>query len=748
METKERAKLHRVLKIAAITSLLLVCGTGYMAFSTARYMKQVVRDRFNDQQLVLARATAVLVQERIQNAMEDLVVLNSLPSVQYAHPEAQERLLLFASSILRHDSIIEIRRVDAAGRQTFLATHRGLDLNPSGPPHPKMQSYLSWASDARNRGKTMGTEVRVYQKTEGRKTIVVDFIVPTYEDSTNHVHKEATHRFAGYLCATVNVTRLIAGIILPVRPGKDGYAWVLDSSGRFIYHPERSFVGENAFAIGDDAAPTKVLEEANLIQRNEMLKGKEGTGTYVSGWHRKAAEPSERYIGFTPVRIQGPNLNYTWSVAVLLPVEEMEGIINSVHQRQFQLQGITILIILLASTVVVIYEKRWSAVLEEEVALKTAHILRYARELGQSEAKYRTLVESAEDFIFTLTTEGVIETANRHMAEALRFDSQDPAGKALQQFLPEKPAAEQLRIVDEAVRSGKSRRTEVTTTIGGTDICLDCLYIPMINEENGRSRVLGIARDITERKKLESRLINSERLASLGTLAAGVAHEMNNPLGVILGFCDLLLEKTEPGTPEYNDLKTIERHGLRCKSIVERLLSFTLRGERSEELCDLNACLQNTLSMIEETLKDANIELVCSLAQDLPPLQGESAALQQAFLNLFNNAVLAMDDKGGALTVETGLDDSRARVLARVTDTGPGMKKEWIQRIFDPFFTKRSAGDGAGLGLSEVFGIISRWGGTVECVSKTEEEYPDHPGTTFILTLPIHTRAPESFSRA
>ncbi len=120
----------------------------------------------------------------------------------------------------------------------------------------------------------------------------------------------------------------------------------------------------------------------------------------------------------------------------------------------------------------------------------------------------------------------------------------------------------------------------------------------------------------------------------------------------MLGFCDLLLEKMDPGSMEYNDLKTIERHGLHCKSIVERLLSFARMREEREECCDLNANIESIVSVVKHTLDMNNIELVLSLSQDLPLVRGDSTGLQQVFLNLINNAVQAMDGKG-ALRIET-----------------------------------------------------------------------------------------------
>ena len=301
--------------------------------------------------------------------------------------------------------------------------------------------------------------------------------------------------------------------------------------------------------------------------------------------------------------------NYFWSVAVVAPVHEIEGSISLVYERQILLQSVIVLIILLGSVVVLLYELRWSTILENEVALKTTDIRRYATELERSEAKYRSLVESAEDLIFTLDRDGLIKTANRHLSVIFGLSSGELAGQSLYRFLPREQADEQLQLIREVSGSGRGQRVETLFHIQNQEFWFNIQYIPIKDDQSDTDLILGIARDITDRKSLERQLISAEKLASLGTLAAGVAHEINNPLGIMLGFCDLLLEKIDPGTMEYSDLKTIERHGLHCKSIVDGLLSFARMSEEAEETCDVNANVESVLSVVRHTLKMNNIEL-------------------------------------------------------------------------------------------------------------------------------------------
>ncbi len=736
MEARERVQLNKILRVVGIFTFFLIAGALSLGISTARQMKEIIRAQFNEQQLVLARTAAGRVEISIQNAIADIVLLNSLSTIQHCEPEQYEALLVAALPILNRDDIKEISRVDQDGNTLFVANDQGIAMRHFGLGHVDAAAYLSWASSMSNRGKTMAAGIRPKDPVGDRRHTVMDLIIPTYQDSTDSRHPWASHRFAGYLRATVDISELLKKIMTPVRSGKTGYSWVLDSSGTFLYHPESSFLGENAFEIRSNRNPGISFNQINQIQREEMLQGKEGVGTYTSGWHRDVIEPMEKLIAYTPVRIQGPFHDYTWSVAVVAPLHEIEGIIHQVYGRQILLQGLILLVILVCGAMVVLYELRWTTILEHEIAVKTKDLRTKAAELERSEANYRSLVEGAEDLIFTLCYDGVIRSANRHMTRIFGVEAGSLVGRSIAAFLPEEHGREQLNMVGEAIMSGKAQRAEVVFQVHNEPLWFHIQYIPIQGEGADSPIILGIARDITDRKSLEKQLINTEKLASLGTLAAGVAHEINNPLGIMLGFCDLLQEKIEPGTMEYNDLKIIERHGLHCKGIIERLLSFARISDETEEYCDVNSNIEAILSVVRHTLDMNNIAPVVHLGEGLPLVRGDSRGLQQVFLNLINNAIYAMENQG-TLSITTHMGKTNDRVEVRVSDTGCGIKAEFLEKIFDPFFTTKKVGDGTGLGLSVSYGIITKYGGSITCESWTEEERPGHSGTTFTITIPV-----------
>lgn len=231
-------------------------------------------------------------------------------------------------------------------------------------------------------------------------------------------------------------------------------------------------------------------------------------------------------------------------------------------------------------------------------------------------------------------------------------------------------------------------------------------------------------------------LYHVQKLVFLGELAAGLAHELNNPLAVILGFADLLLEKAERGSTHYEMLKAVERQGLNCKRIVENLLSFARHSETTGYPADVNKNLEKVISVIEDILITKKITLQKNLGEDLPRVRGDSGHLQQVFMNLITNAFAAMKG-GGVLTVSTRRNIAGNRVEILFKDTGHGIKREYRDKIFDAFFTTRRVGEGTGLGLSVSYGIITKYDGDITFETVAEEEDRERKGTIFTVSLPV-----------
>jgi signal transduction histidine kinase len=257
-------------------------------------------------------------------------------------------------------------------------------------------------------------------------------------------------------------------------------------------------------------------------------------------------------------------------------------------------------------------------------------------------------------------------------------------------------------------------------------------------EQIGR---LVIFDDITDRAELESRLVQADKLSSIGLLAAGVAHEVNTPLAVISTYAQMLSKQVVGDEQKSRMLEKISRQSFRASEIVNSLLNFSRTSSTELVEVQLNRVVQETLSLLEHQLRKASIEVRVNLEPDLEPVKGNAGKLQQVFLNLFLNARDAMEmtsppatgDGHRVLEIVTRRGDSGVEV--DVLDTGSGIAPEHLSRIYDPFFTTKGARKGTGLGLSVTYGIIQEHGGAIEASSRPGQ------GTCFHLEFPAITRA-------
>ena len=236
-------------------------------------------------------------------------------------------------------------------------------------------------------------------------------------------------------------------------------------------------------------------------------------------------------------------------------------------------------------------------------------------------------------------------------------------------------------------------------------------------------------RDEQLRHRAQEEIMKSERLAMIGRLAAGVAHEINNPLGGILLLSRLLLKKAQDESVDNENLQRIANEAERCQTIVQGLLDFARQREPKPEPLDMNDIVEKALSLLENQSLFHNIEVVRRLKTGLPPVSADASQMQQVFVNIIMNAAEAMDGNG-VLTVATKALPESSRVEAGFTDTGCGITEQDLTRLFEPFFTTKEPGHGTGLGLSISHGIVERHGGTLSVRSRAGE------GATFVVSLP------------
>jgi two-component system NtrC family sensor kinase len=237
-------------------------------------------------------------------------------------------------------------------------------------------------------------------------------------------------------------------------------------------------------------------------------------------------------------------------------------------------------------------------------------------------------------------------------------------------------------------------------------------------------------RDEQLRQRAQQTIMQSERLATVGQLAAGVAHELNNPLGGILLYANLLLERAKPGDPIREDLQVIVRETERCRKIVRGLLDFSRQTKLEMTVTDLNKIINTTLDLVVTQAIFKGITVTRTLSPLLPKVMVDVGQMQQVFINILMNAAEAMAGSG-SLEVSTSVAEGNTYVVTSIRDTGPGIPEEIRGKIFDPFFTTKPLGKGTGLGLSIAFGIVRKHNGIIDVESEVGK------GTTFHIKLPV-----------
>jgi two-component system NtrC family sensor kinase len=254
-----------------------------------------------------------------------------------------------------------------------------------------------------------------------------------------------------------------------------------------------------------------------------------------------------------------------------------------------------------------------------------------------------------------------------------------------------------------------------------------------------RRMTLRIEEEITQKEKMSTQVVEAGRMASIGELAAGIAHEINNPVAIMVeeaGWIQDLLSEENPTTG--NNLSEIERaatqiktQGGRCKEITHKLLSFARKTDPTIKQLDLNELIQEMIALVDQKTRYASVQIETKLDPDLPSYWASATELQQVFLNLLNNSVDAMDSSGGNIYISTEYKEDQ--IIIAVADNGIGIAEVNLSRIFDPFYTTKPVGQGTGLGLSICYGIIKKLGGDIQVKSAKGK------GTTFIITLPMAT---------
>ncbi len=378
------------------------------------------------------------------------------------------------------------------------------------------------------------------------------------------------------------------------------------------------------------------------------------------------------------------------------------------------------------------------------------------RELRKANSFLNNIIQSSVDGIVVADTSGNVLIFNEGAERILGYKAAEVVGhsEVLLKFYDLQLAREMMRRMrsNQYGPPGKLNPSRISfTSKSGEEVPVN--FSAAIITEGGQAiGSVGIFTDLREHERMrrelddlrenermrleleetQRQLVQAEKITSLGRLAAGVAHEINNPLAGVLIYADMLMKELEGNEQWRQDLQEIINQTLRCKQIVARLLEFSRQSLDERVLFDVNEIIGQCVALLQHQSLFHNVEIIQNLESDLPQILGNPGELEQVFTNLMLNATDAMESTG-KITIISRSEPEAKKVVLAFTDTGPGISPEVREKIFEPFFTTKPVGVGTGLGLSVVYGVIQRHGGSIEV------ETPPDGGATFIIRLPLET---------
>jgi two-component system NtrC family sensor kinase len=694
----------KYLVLISIAAFFIILGlAGLMVYINARLMREQIDKDFNQQQLILARQVA----RQIDNSLTELnLEMEGLCRLDLEHLNKRDLNLIMRSF------------VDRTREHGLLGS--GI-IGPDG-------ALVKLFDIRKDKFPSLAERKNLYDTYSDGSVRLGELYIERQDTNQSRIVAYLCRRISGsrnILCAKISISQLVKDVAGDITSGKTGYAWIINEEGMFLYHPDHDFIARNAFKARQEREPYISFSEINNIMKARMLKGEEGTGLYESGWHRGIRGRMTKLIAFTPVQSSLLGPGHEWSVAVAAPISEVADTVHNMYLRHLAVEAAMIAGMFLFGLLVAVYQQRISRTLKARIS--------------QQEEYISSILRSSVDAIIFIDNDNTVKVWNRGAELIFGFSEDEMLGQTFHKLIPPELDADQelLRIKDEVRSKGYIRDYRAQRmTKDGRRITIDLSRTLVTSNEGEIIGSVAVIRDVTEKIAMEQHIYNTEKLASIGILAAGIAHEINNPLAAILGFTDLVKEKLQHDSSEYEDLLIIEENANHAKSIVENMLGFARTSEGRENEVDVIQALESVIGIVKNTLFVKKVELCVELPETLPHINGDPREFQQVIFNLVNNSIAAMSNDGGKLTI-SGMAADNA-VTINVRDTGVGIPNRVKIRVFDPFFTTKKAGEGTGLGLSLCYGIVQKCGGQIGFTSISAEDQPDLPsGTTFTVRFPV-----------
>ena len=721
-----------ILSLLVVLSLIIILGQFFH-----QSLQDEMAEQFNKQQLLLAREVALNIESFVDHVYKNIKVISQLPQIDRIHLQPACRQV--AESInfsLQNEALITIRVIDKNGILLFDSSYPGrerVDLS-------KTDYFLQARLLPRNE-KLVTDLMELHSPSEETKEFIV--AIPIYVQTGRSLHE-----FSGVVMAVLSMNGITHKYLSPIRSGQSGYAWMMDSEGTLLYHPTQpSMVGKNLY----HSDTTCFQCHKSFTAEKEMIEGTSQTFSYYEAPGGK--DMLAAYYKF-------PMARKSWIVVVSAPKADVIALMQkSMLFYSLLIMSIFVTTVVASGISIVTYKKKIKA---EERTKHLENQQRLEHEIEIAKDYLENIVENTRTNLMVIDKDLMIRTLNTAQARTFGRSKQDLLGKSLLTLFPndfrpyEGIPIELILQKSLAGRSFEIRDYKITG-MQETPLFLTMSFSPLLID--GKSRgILITSNDVTKRveleealkqytveledkvdkgtataKQLEQQVMHSEKLAALGRLAAGVAHEIGNPLTSISTFAQLLREMA---TDEFtqSSLDIINNHIQRITEIVRQMSTFSRATSTNIKYAQLNDVLQSTLDLmrLDKRMKHT-IDISVNMDPALPKTMIDEGQAAQVFINIILNALDAMPD-GGHLQISTsrGKDDQdQDAILVAIADTGSGIPQNELAKIFDPFYTTKEIGKGTGLGLSLSYNIIKRFKGDITVDSEVNR------GTVFTIIIPV-----------
>ncbi|TAN44697.1 MAG: sensor histidine kinase [Nitrospirae bacterium] len=665
--------------IVAIISILVTLNVFFQ-----QSLQMEIAEQFNKEQLLLSRSIANNIRSYLQFMKEEaLEVAHEFAEKPYTSRAIFEEI---TQEEMKHKGVLKTVTglIDSEGRVVVINGNREL----IGQVLPEIVST----------GKALPNKnVSMISAPES-----VTIVAPVYRQN----------RLCNIIFISFAVTDIANHFLENVRAESSGYAWMINRNGDLLYHPTHpEMIGRNLYKA--DASCFKC--HLSFDFEKKMLEGKSGNyGRYI------APHGEDKILAFADVDREG----LSWLVVMSSPYSD----ITRVTGQSMKLYSYLIISIFVATTVVsailiVMNKKRIQAIelekrqrelehytqdLENKVAERTA-------ELKGEKEKLDTIVSTIGGGLVLMDKDGKVQWTNNAVRDMAGIDI---TGMNCEDVCKD------CHISGTYIKDGIETMV-MSNLFGKNNVFFQVTTAPIKSDDGAVHGYIRLVQDITEIKKMEEQIIHSEKLASIGRLAAGIAHEIGNPMTSIFSFVQILRESEEDKFKK-DSLDTIYFHVNRVSEILKQLSGFSKMPAGEPKECHINEVIETSLNLIQYDKKAKNVTIKKDLADNIPVLTLDGNQLSQVFVNLILNAFDAiMDD--GSLEVRSYV--SNGNVVIAFRDTGVGISKSDLARIFDPFHTTKEKGTGLGLAVS--YNIIKKMNGTLTVESEQGK------GATFLITLPL-----------